>query len=193
MWIGLLAGVLVLAAVTIAGSPARAAPAGPPSDRAATPAATARVTAAVTIRHRGPGLPAVVLIRLQPLSAVGDGELLLSMFDGRGTTNRRVLEPVARGMYRTEFPFPSGGHWGYYLRFGPGQAGYAGTGVVDLTPQAGIVDTFTAVLHSGLRGVPPYVQPLGYAAFGVLAALALAGVWAILGWLSSARLGRSAA
>lgn len=79
------------------------------------------------------------------------------------------------------------------MRFGPGQAGYAGSGVVDLTPEAGIVDTFTAVLRTGLRGAPPYVQPLGYAAFGVLAVLALAGVWAVLAWLNSARLGRSAA
>ena len=184
----------MLAAVTVAGSPVRAAPpVGPPSDRAATSAAAARVTAEITIRHRGPGLPAVVVVRLQPLSAAGGGELLLSMFDRRGTINRRVLEAVARGTYRAEFLFPSGGRWGYYVRFGPGQAGYAGAGVIDMTPEAGLVETFTAVLHSGLRGAPQYVQPLGYAAFGVLAVLALAGVWAILAWLSSARGSRSAA
>ncbi len=184
----------MLAAVTVGELPVRAAPpAGSPSDRAAATAAAARVTAEITIRHRGPGLPAVVMVRLRPPAAAGDGELLLSIFDRRGKVNRRVLEPVARGTYRTEFPFPSGGHWGYYLRFGPGQAGYAGAGVIDITPEAGIVETFTAVLHSGLRGVPPYVQSLGYAFFGGLAVLALAGVWAILAWLSSARGSRSAA
>jgi hypothetical protein len=151
------------------------------------------VVAEVTIRHRGPSLPAVVLIRLQPQSAAGNGELLLSMFQRDGSViNRRVLEPIARGVYRTEFPFPSGGHWGYYMRFGPGQAGYSGAGIVDLTPEAGVVDTFTAVLHSGLRRAPPYVQTLGYSAFGILAALALAGVWAILAWLRAARVGRAA-
>lgn len=103
----------------------------------------------------------------------------------RITTNRRVLEPIARGMYRTEFLFPAAGHWGYYMRFGLGQAGFSSSGVVDLTPEAGIVDTFTAVLHSGLRGAPAYVQPLGYAAFGLIAALALAGVWVILAKLGA--------
>lgn len=194
MWIGRLAGAVALVGVTLIASTAGAAtPAGPPSKRVATLAAAARVTAEVTIRHRGPGLPAVVLIRLHPQSAAGNGELLLSMFhrDGR-VINRRVLEPMARGVYGTEFPFPSGGTWGYYMRFGPGQAGYSGGGIVDLTPEAGVVDTFRAVLHSGFRGVPPYVQTLGYSAFGILAALALAGVWAILAWVRTARLARAA-
>jgi hypothetical protein len=197
LWVGRLAGAAVLIAVVVAGSPVRPAqPAVPRSAQAATPAAATLVRATVTIQHRGAGIPAVIVIRLQPPSAAGDGELLLSMFQReRNLTkiNRRVLEPIARGMYRTELLFPSGGHWGYYMRFGPGQAGYAGSGIVDLTPEAGVVDTFTAVLHSGLRGAPPYVQPLGYAAFGALAALALAGVWAVLAWLRSARFGRSAA
>jgi hypothetical protein len=76
-----------------------------------------------------------------------------------------------------------GGTWGYYLRFGPGQAGYASGGIVDLSPEAGAVETFTAVFRRGLSRAPQYVQTLGYAVFGLMAALALAGVWAILGWL----------
>ncbi len=181
--IGWLAGGVVVVAVTFVGLPARAAP----------PDAATRVTAEVTIQHRGPDRPGIVTIRMHPPYAAGDGELLLSIFQHHGgVINRHVLEPVARGVYRTEFLFPSGGRWGYYMRFGPGQAGYASSGILDLTPEAGTVDTFTAVFRSGLARAPRYVQSLGYAAFGLIAALALAGVWAILAWLRTGRLGQPA-
>jgi hypothetical protein len=192
--IGRLAGAAVLIAVTIIASPARAAPSpGPQPAQAAASAAAARVTAQVSIQYGGPRLPATVLVRLQPPFAAGDAELLLSMFHADGhVINRRVLEPIARGVYRIEFPFPSGGYWGYYMRFGQGQAGFVSNGIVALAPAAGTVDSFTAQFRSGLRRAPSYVQPLGYAAFAVIAALALAGVWMTLAWLRTAGLSRSA-
>ena len=185
---GWLASAVLLGAVALFGMPAvGASTARFPPAASGTSTAVARVTGEVTIRHRGPGLPSVVTVRLDPPGATGDGELLLSIFQRDGTViNRHVLQPIGRGVYRAEFVFPSGGSWGYYMRFGPGQAGYASGGIVDLTPEAGTVDTFGAVFRSGLRRAPRYVQPLGYAAFGLMAALALAGVWAILAWLRTA-------
>lgn len=193
LWIGRLAGAAVLVAVTIAGPLTRAAsPVGLPFAQAATSSRAARITAVITIRHLGPGRPSTVTIRLQPPYAARGGELLISMFQGAGSViNRRVLEPRAPGVYRAEFLFPSGGRWGYYLRFGPGQAGYVSTGIVDLTPEAAIEESFTAVFYSSLTRAPRYVQPLGYAAFGLIAALALAGIWVILARLRTGLLGRS--
>ncbi len=192
--IGWLAGGVVVVAVTFVGLPARAAPpAGSPSAPSVRSAAAARVTAEITIQHRGHDRPGIVTIRLHPPYAAGDGELLLSIFERDGRViNRHVLEPVVRGLYRAEFLFPRGGHWGYYMRFGSGQAGYVSSGIVDLTPEPGTVDTFTAAFRSGLGRVPQYVQPVGYAAFGLLAVLAFAGMWAVLAWLRTGRLGRSA-
>ncbi len=184
---GLASGV-VLGALVLFGMPAaEASTARFPPAASGMSTAVARVTGEVTIRHRGPGLPSVVTVRLYPPGAAGDGELLLSIFQRDGTViNRHVLQPIGPGVYKAEFVFPSGGSWGYYMRFGPGQAGYASGGIVDLTLEAGTVDTFAAVFRSGLRRAPQYVQPLGYAAFGLMAALALAGVWAILAWLKTA-------
>ena len=83
-------------------------------------------------------------------------------------------------MYRVEYPFPADGAWRYYMRFGPGQAGFASAGYIGITNQAGGVDQAHAVFRSGLRRAPAYVQPLGYAAFGLIAALAIAGITVVL-------------
>lgn len=138
------------------------------------------ITAQVTITHRVPGHPSRVSIRVNPPSAPGSGELLLSIYNPDGVVNRHVLEPVAPGVYEAEYVFPKGGTWRYYMRFGQGQAGFASVGYVGITPEAGAVDTASAVFRTGLRRAPAYVQPLGYAAFGLMAALALAGVSGVL-------------
>jgi len=134
------------------------------------------VTAAMTIRHEGPGRPSLVLVGLDPATAAGRGELLLSIFSRVGVTNRQVLEPSGMGVYQAHYLFPVGGAWGYYMRFGPGQAGFSSAGVVHITLEAGGIDSASGIFHSGLRGAPGYVQTLGYAAFGLMAALSLAGV-----------------
>lgn len=177
----------MLGAAVLLGAPAHAGSPGPSGQ----PAGTARITAQVTIKHRGPGRPSLVFIRLDPPTVAGGGELLVSIFKRDGVTNRHVLQPIGVGVYRAEYAFPSGGPWGYHMRFGPGQAGFVSAGVVDLTPHEGTVDTFTGVFHSGLGRAPGFVQPLGYAAFGLIAALALACVSGILVWLRpEARSGR---
>ncbi len=143
-----------------------------------------RVTAQVTIEHRGSGRPSLVRVRLDPPTAAGGGELLLSIYNGEGVINRHALQPVAPGVYQDEYVFPQGGLWRYYMRFGPGQAGFASADHVSITPEAGTVDTFSAVFRNDLARAPGFVQPLGYAAFGLIASLALAGVSAILVWLA---------
>ena len=146
----------------------------------ASPVAVPEVTARITIVHRGLGYPSLVTIRVDPPSAAGRAELLLSIYNTAGVINRHVLEPVAPGAYEAEYVFPAGGIWRYYMRFGLGQAGLASAGYVRITAKTGSTDSASAVFRSGLRRAPAYVQPLGYAAFGLMAVLALAGVSAIL-------------
>lgn len=181
------AAVLVAVAVLLAGAVTFAALASGPGV-IATPQGPVRagdVTAAMTIRHQGSGRPSLVLVRLDPAAAAGRGELLLSLFSRLGVTNRQVLEPAGMGVYQARYVFPVGGDWGYYMRFGPGQAGFASAGVVHITPEAEAIDSATGTFHSGLRGAPGYVQTLGYAAFGLMAALSLVGVSWILARLRS--------
>ena len=146
----------------------------------ASPVAVPEVTARITIVHRGVGYPSLVRIRVDPPSAAGRGELLLSIYNTAGVINRHVLEPVAPGAYEAEYVFPAGGIWRYYMRFGLGQAGFTSAGYVRITAKTGSTDSANAVFRSGLRRAPALVQPFGYAAFGLMAVLALAGVSAIL-------------
>lgn len=141
------------------------------------------VTVSGRIEHKGPGLPSLVQFRLDPPNAAGGGELLVSISKGQGLVKRGVLQPVAPGVYEFEYIFPEGGVWFLYVRFGPGQAGLVSTPYVHVLLQAGTEDTFGGVFRRGLANVPGYVLPLGYAAFGVIGALALGGVTAILLWL----------
>ncbi len=155
------------------------APAAQPSR-----AAMSAPSVTVSIRHRVPGAPSIVEIRLTPPDAAGGAELLLSMTrpnPERYVKKRSVLTPAAPGVYRLEYTFPEGGIWYFYVRYGPGQAGFSASSPRDVDPRAGGEDTFTMRMRRGLStGVPAWIQPLGYAAFGLAAALALAGVAAIL-------------
>jgi hypothetical protein len=146
----------------------------------ASPVAVPEVTARITIAHRVLGHPSLVTIRVDPPSAAGRGELLFSIYNTAGVINRHVLEPIAPGAYEAEYVFPAGGIWRYYMRFGLGQAGFASAGYVRITAKTGSTDSASAVFRSGLRRAPAYAQPLGYAAFGLMAVLALAGVSTIL-------------
>jgi hypothetical protein len=160
---------------------ATSAPAGQPSG-VAPPQDAPSVT--VSIRHRLPGAPSVVEIRLAPPGATGGGELFLSMTrpnPERYVKKRRVLTPAAPGVYRLEYTFQESGLWYFYVRYGPGQAGFYLFTPTNVEPRAGGEDTFTRRMRRGLSaGVPAWIQPLGYAAFGLVAGLALAGVAAIL-------------
>jgi hypothetical protein len=120
-----------------------------------------------------------VEVRLEPRDATR-GELYLSLtsLEQRGLHHRRVLRPLEPGVYGLEYTFPRGGVWGFYVRFGPGQAGFVGFGRLPITGEA---QQLRLELTDGFaREVPPYVQPLGYALFGLLATLALAGTTLLL-------------
>lgn len=126
----------------------------------------------------------MVEVRLTPSDAARGRELYLSItkpHPERYLKKRRVLTPAAPGVYRLEYLFPESGTWYFYLRYGPGQAGFYAFTAAVISPRAGGEDTFTMRMRRGLStGVPAWVQPFGYAAFGLVAAFALAGVLAIL-------------
>ena len=156
-----------------------------PIRTAAPPQGAPSVT--LTIRHHVPGTPSTVEVRLTPPDAAGGRELFLSMTKPtreRYLKKRRVLTPGAAGVYRLEYTFPENGIWYFYLRYGPGQAGFYAFAPLAVDPRVGGEDTVTIRVRRGLsNGVPAWVQPLGYAAFGLVAALALAGVLVILNHL----------
>lgn len=141
----------------------------------------------LTIRHQMPGTPSIIEVRLTPPDAAGGRELFLSMTKPnpeRYLKKRRVLTPAAAGVYRLEYTFPENGIWYFYLRYGPGQVGFYAFAPLAVDPRVGGEDTVTMRMRRGLsHGVPAWVQPLGYAAFGLVAAVALAGVLVILNHL----------
>jgi hypothetical protein len=144
------------------------------------PRASAPVRAAITITHRGPGRPSSVEVRVVPPGAAHGGELLLSIYRPGVAVNRRALEPAAPGVYRAQYLFPVDGAWRYYMRFGPGQAGFVTAGYIGIANQPAGVDAAASRFRSGLRRAPAYVQPLGYAACGLIAAVAVAAIAAVL-------------
>lgn len=129
----------------------------------------------------------MVEVRLTPPDAAGGGELFLSITKPnpeRYLKKRRVLTPTTAGVYRLDYPFPENGIWYFYLRYGPGQAGFYAFTPLGVEPRTGGEDTVTMRMRRGLsNGVPAWVQPFGYAVFGLVAALALAGVLGILNHL----------
>lgn len=142
-----------------------------------------RTTAQIAIADGGSGRPSLVTVRVAPPDAPRGGEMLLSMFRPGGMINRQVLEPAAPGVYRGWYVFPVAGTWWYYARFGPGQWGSVAGGPMDVGGTPGTVDRAALTFRGKRRRAPEYVQPLGYAAFGLLGALALAGITAVLAGL----------
>jgi hypothetical protein len=135
--------------------------------------------ATVSVTRGGTGQPSLVEVRLEPQSANGSGELFLSLSQN-GQYKRRVLQPSTPGVYRLRYAFPTAGNWNVYLRYGAGQAGLVAWTEVSVPPPAGR-EVATARFEDGYaRDVPGYVQPLGYAAFGLLMVLALLGVGYLL-------------
>lgn len=162
----------------------------PPADAAGR--SNAAVTAQITIAHRSPGRPSLVTVQIDPAAAPRGGELLLSIYRPGAGVTRRVLGPAGPGVYHAEYVFPVDGVWRYYVRFGPGQAGFAGGGFISVANDAGRTDRARALMRSGLRRAPPYVQTLGYAAFGAVAALVITAVTILLARLRRVYAGASA-
>lgn len=130
-----------------------------------------------------PGQPSQILVQLEPHGVAGKTELMLSITQGR-THYRQVLQPLGQDQYRLEYRFPQGGSWNFYLRYGPGQAGYVGSINEVIQPGSGNTQEIDLKLFNGYSGnVPAYVQPLGFAAFGLLALAALLSVVWLLRWI----------
>lgn len=133
-------------------------------------------TATVTVTPQGERQPSIVEVRLRPQDANPGGELFLSLSRGR-LHKRRVLQQAEPGTYRLAYAFPEQGVWDVYLRYGAGQAGSVAWTNLSVPAAGERAEAVSVRLQDGFaRAVPSYVQPLGYAAFGVLAALAVLGV-----------------
>lgn len=133
-------------------------------------------TATVTVTPQGERQPSTVEVRLEPQDANPGGELFLSLSRGR-LHERRVLQQAEPGTYRLSYAFPEQGVWDVYLRYGAGQAGSVAWTNLSVPAAGERAEAVSVRLQDGFaRAVPHYVQPLGYAAFGVLAALAVLGV-----------------
>lgn len=130
-----------------------------------------------------PGQPSQILVQLEPHGLAGKTELMLSLTQSR-THYRQVLQPLGQDQYRLEYRFPQGGTWNFYLRYGPGQAGYVGSISEVVQPGSGLTQEIDLKLFNGYSGnVPAYVQPLGFTAFGLLALAALLSVVWLLRWI----------
>ena len=132
--------------------------------------------ATVSLTPQGDRQASTVEVRLEPQDANAGGELFLSLSRGR-LHERRVLQQAEPGTYRLFYAFPAPGTWDVYLRYGAGQAGSVAWTNLSVPAAGERAEAVSVRFQDGFaRAVPNYVQPLGYAAFGVLAALAVLGV-----------------
>ncbi len=132
--------------------------------------------ATVSVIPQGEQQPSAVEVRLEPPDANAGGELFLSLSRGR-RHERRVLRQTEPGTYRLLYAFPERGVWNVYLRFGAGQAGSVAWANLPVSVDGERAGDVSVRFRNGFaRAVPRYVQPLGYAVFGVLASLAVVGV-----------------
>lgn len=91
------------------------------------------------------------------------------------------VRPSSPGVYRFTAPITEG-QWRYYLRVGPGQAGYISREGFWVGKTE---DSAPIVLYNQFEDtVPTYVQPLGYAVWAIFAALALGLTGVVLSRLS---------
>ena len=91
------------------------------------------------------------------------------------------IKPTSPGVYRVTAPMTEG-VWRYYARVGPGQAGYISREAFSLEKTE---TSAPIVLGNQFENtVPSYVQPVGYAVWAVILALALGLTGAVLGRLS---------
>jgi hypothetical protein len=98
--------------------------------------------------------------------------------------NQRLSLPVkatSPGVYRFTAPMTEG-VWRYYMRVGPGQAGYISRET--LTVDKAETKINISLYNQFENTVPTYIQPVGYAVWAVLLILALGLVTVVLSRLS---------
>lgn len=91
------------------------------------------------------------------------------------------VKPSAPGVYRFTAPITEG-QWRYYMRVGPGQAGYVSREGFSVAKTE--MKTDITLYNQFEDTVPTYIQPLGYTVWAVLTALALGLVTVVLSRLS---------
>jgi hypothetical protein len=98
--------------------------------------------------------------------------------------DQRISVPVkatSPGVYRFTAPMTEG-VWRYYMRVGPGQAGYISRETFSVEKTE--TKTSFAMYNQFEDTVPTYIQPVGYAVWAVLLVFALGLVTVVLGRLS---------
>jgi hypothetical protein len=143
----------------------------------------------VSVERKADTGPGLVEVSLAPEDS-WRGSVFISLYRGP-FHERKEIRPDAEGRYRLEARLPPGDETGIYLRYGPGQSGYAGSSWITL-PASGGTSVSDVSLANGFSGsVPAYVQPLGFLAFALVAVLTLAGLGSLLQVIRAARDGYS--
>ena len=137
----------------------------------------------VTLSQQAGG-PLVIEVTTQP-EITGRREMMFYLFPrSRGSeqhTVRRVAPAVESGRYRLEVELPEDGPWGFSLRYGSGLDLYYGFVEQRIDSTADWQVRQLVTFRGGLEpGVPGYVQPLGFALFGLIAILTLVLIAVIL-------------
>ena len=158
---------------------------------AATAAPIGESFATVTITPSGDGVTTVIEVETDP--EVTRRREMTFFMNLRGVDDRTrsvILPPSQPGRYRFEAELTAGA-WNITLRYGLGLDLYYAFVLADIDPQrAGGAPLRRGLAFEGDLGdeVPPLVQPLGFAVFGLVAVVALALVAAVLRGLRLAEL-----
>jgi hypothetical protein len=133
---------------------------------------------------QNPSGSALIEVRTDPDMRTG-GEMRFVLYrtdnDAR-TFDARVVPPLERGLYRLEYPLTKGS-WEIQLRFGTGIELYE-TWISFYSEPTAPPQNFRTMFYGSLDpNTPRYVQPLGFAIFALMLAIALTLVITILRWL----------
>jgi len=139
-------------------------------------------TAEIRIEHGGLGTPATITVTTDPPL---QGELTVNAHHRDGEAERVMIRPSREaGIHVFETSFDERGEWGLWLRYGSGIDLYGDYLVFNVSDRA--VDRVHASTFEGVLAadVPAYVQPLGYAVFGLLLVLSLGTITWTLRWFA---------
>jgi hypothetical protein len=106
----------------------------------------------VSVERKADTGPGLVEVSLAPEDS-WRGSVFISLYRGP-FHERKEIRPDAEGRYRLEARLPPGDETGIYLRYGPGQSGYAGSSWITL-PASGGTSVSDVSLANGFSGSFP--------------------------------------
>lgn len=143
----------------------------------------------IVIDESAPGRAVLVEVSADP-DATRRREMAFFVWRrGDGDFARSVVPPVEPGVYRFEVDLPEAGPWGFTLRYGLGiDVYYASVSGPTIDPLGDDSHRFVELFTGGLSaGTPRGVQTAGFALFGLLTAVSLVLVAAVLRHLGRQR------